>query len=189
MRKLLLFMHSSLDGFVGGVNGEIDWIKVDAEIFDFTEGLVEQADTALYGRKTFQMMDAYWPTAGEKPDASKHDKQHSLWYKRVHKYVLSRSMKGKDTERTHIISENVAEQIQQLKTQPGKNILMLGSPSASYVLMEKNLIDEYWVFVNPIMLGAGIPLCKQLSHVIHLKLLETKVFSSGVLGLHFSSNK
>ena len=83
MRKLIFFMHTSLDGFVAGLNGEMDWIKVDDAIFDFVGTMTDQADTALYGRVTYQMMESYWPTAGEKSNASKHDIEHSIWYNKV----------------------------------------------------------------------------------------------------------
>lgn len=72
MRKIISFMHIALDGFVAGPNGEMNWIKVDDEIFDHVGERVSKSDTALYGRATFDMMEGYWPTAGDAPDASKH---------------------------------------------------------------------------------------------------------------------
>ena len=93
MRKIISFMHISLDGFVAGPNGEMDWIKVDQEIFDYVGKRISEGDTALYGRVTYQMMESYWPTAGDKPTATKHDIEHSKWYKKVHKVVLSKTMK------------------------------------------------------------------------------------------------
>jgi dihydrofolate reductase len=93
MRKLIFFMHTSLDGFVAGLNGEMDWIKVDEAMFDFIGTMTDQADTALYGRVTYQMMESYWPTAGEQPNASKHDIEHSRWYNKVTKIVLSKTIK------------------------------------------------------------------------------------------------
>src|SRR5690242_8430146 len=104
MRKLVLFMHVSLDGFVTGPNGEMDWIKVDDEIFDFAGQRTNESDLALYGRVTWQMMDAYWPTAADQPNASKHDIEHSAWYNQVEKIVVSRTMKGKQLPKTKIIS-------------------------------------------------------------------------------------
>ena len=95
MRKLIFFMHTSLDGFVAGLNGEMDWIKVDDAIFDFVGTMTDQADTALYGRVTYEMMESYWPTAGEQPNASKHDKEHSAWYNKVSKVVLSKTITEK----------------------------------------------------------------------------------------------
>ena len=92
MRHLIFFMHTSLDGFVAGPNGEMNWIKIDEEIFDFVGTMTDTSDTALYGRVTYEMMQAYWPTAGDGPNASKHDKEHSAWYKRVSKIVLSKTM-------------------------------------------------------------------------------------------------
>jgi dihydrofolate reductase len=77
MRHLIFFMHTSLDGFVAGLNGEMDWIYVDDAMFDFVATMTNQADTALYGRVTYEMMQSYWPKAGEQPNASKHDKEHS----------------------------------------------------------------------------------------------------------------
>src|SRR5579875_70003 len=105
MRKIISFMHISLDGFVAGVNGEMDWIKVDEEIFDHVGKRISEGDTALYGRITYQMMEAYWPTAGNEPGASKHDIEHSQWYKNAHKIVLSETMKGEDVKNTTIISD------------------------------------------------------------------------------------
>src|SRR5215831_10792062 len=92
MRRLVLFMHMTVDGFVAGPNGEMDWIHVDEEMFEYAGQQTDNADTALYGRKTFEMMDSYWPTAADQPSAAKHDIQHSQWYNRVEKIVVSRSL-------------------------------------------------------------------------------------------------
>lgn len=185
MRSLVYFMHASLDGFVAGTKGEMNWITVDDEIFDFVSTMTDQADTALYGRVTYQMMEAYWPTAGEKPNASKHDKEHSIWYNHVTKVVLSTTMNENGLKNTKVIRDNLRENIDKLKQQPGKNILIFGSPGASHSLLKIGLIDEYWIFVNPIILGQGIPLFKDVTDVIKLKLLESKTFSSGVVALHY----
>ena len=127
-------MHASLDGFVGGPKGEMNWIKIDDELFDFVGKIVGQADTGLYGRETYQMMESYWPTAGDKPNASKHDIEHSQWYNGVDKVVISNSMKGSKIPKVQIISGDINEDIGQLKQKEGKDILMLGSPSASHAL-------------------------------------------------------
>jgi dihydrofolate reductase len=188
MRSLVYFMHASLDGFVAGTKGEMNWITVDDEIFDFVSTITEQADTALYGRVTYQMMEAYWPTAGEKPNASKHDKEHSVWYKNVSKVVLSTTMNETGLRNTKVISNNLLENINQLK-QSGdggsKNILIFGSPRASHSLLQLGLIDEYWIFVNPILLAQGIPLFKYVTNSVKLKLVESKTFTSGVVALHY----
>ena len=185
MRNLVYFMHSSLDGFVAGINGEMNWITVDDEIFDFVTTMTDHADTALYGRVTYQMMEAYWPTAGEKPNASKHDKEHSIWYNNVSKVVLSKTINETGLKNTKVIRDNLLENINNLKQQSGKNILIFGSPRASHSLLNIGLIDEYWIFVNPILLGQGIPLFKNVPELIKLRLLESKTFTSGVVALHY----
>jgi dihydrofolate reductase len=185
MRSLIFFMHASIDGFVAGPKGELNWVTVNDEIFDFVATMTNHADTALYGRVTYQMMEAYWPTAGEKPNASKHDKEHSVWYKNVSKVVLSKTLSKTGLKNTTVISDNLTENIIGLKQLPGKNILIFGSPGASHSLLEHGLIDEYWIFVNPILLGHGIPLFKNITERIKLKLLENKPFASGVIALHY----
>ncbi len=185
MRKLVSFMHVSLDGFVAGPNGEMDWIKVDEEIFEYAGDRTNLADTALYGRMTYDMMDAYWPTAADQPDASKHDIEHSTWYMKVEKVVLSRSMKGKILPKTLIVSDNIAEEVNRLKTAIGEEIIIFGSPSATNYLTQENLVDEFWIFVNPILLGQGIPFFKNLKQKTKLKLIKSHAFTSGVVCLHY----
>ena len=170
---------------MAGPNGEMDWIHVDEEIFDYVGDHTNASDTALYGRVTYEMMEGYWPTASEQPNASKHDIEHSRWYNRVGKVVLSRSLKGRQIPNTHIISENLPEQITALKNKPGKNIYIFGSPTAAHDLMQHDLIDEYWLFVNPVLIGAGTPVFANITERARLNLLETKVFSSGVVCLHY----
>jgi dihydrofolate reductase len=185
MRKLVLFMHTSLDGFVAGPNGEMDWIHVDEEIFDYAGERTNQSDTALYGRVTYQMMEAYWPTAADQPEASRHDIEHSKWYKSVPKVVLSKTMQGTTVPNTKIIDGNLSVEINGLKQVPGKEIVIFGSPGAAHSLMAENLIDDYWLFVNPILLGQGIPVFKNIQQRSALKLVASHVFSNGVICLHY----
>jgi dihydrofolate reductase len=185
MKKLVLLMHTSLDGFVAGPNGEMDWIHADKEMFKIAGKRTDESDTALYGRVTYDMMEGYWPTAADQPEATEHDRKHSAWYNSVQKLVVSRSLAGKDIPNTRILNEDVAEEISRQKQQEGKNILLIGSPSVVHLLMPDNLIDEYWLFVNPILLGKGIPLFQNITNTIKLKLESTKLFSSGVICLHY----
>ncbi|HET9571009.1 MAG TPA: dihydrofolate reductase family protein [Bacteroidales bacterium] len=189
MRKLIFFMHTSLDGFVAGLHGEMDWILVNDEIFDFVPGLTEQADAALYGRVTYEMMQSYWPTAGEQPNASKHDKEHSIWYNKVSKIVLSKTLSEEGLDDTMVIRDHLVENINRLKNQVGKNILIFGSPSVSNELLSLDLIDEFWLFVNPILLGQGKPLFSAEYKTTRLKLIESKTFSCGVIGLHYETKR
>ena len=188
-RKLIFFMHTSLDNFVAGINGELGWIKLDDAMFDFVATMTDQADTALYGRITYEMMQRYWPTAGEEPNASKHDIEHSRWYNKVTKVVLSKTINETELINTKVISENLSDRINELKLQEGKNILIFGSPTASLSLLNLGLIDEFWFFVNPIILGQGIPLFKKVNEKIILELAETKTFSCGVIALHYKTKR
>lgn len=188
MRKIISFMHISLDGFVAGPNGEMDWIKVDEEIFDHVGKRISEVDTALYGRVTYEMMENYWPTAGDKPTASKHDIEHSMWYSKVHKVVLSKTMKDTGLTNTTIISDNLSDRINEIKQSVNgrsNDILLFGSPTATHSLVQPGLIDGYWLFVNPIILGTGIPLFTGIKEKIKLKLLTTRQFTCGVTELNY----
>lgn len=178
-------MHVSLDGFVAGLNREINWVKANEEIFDHVGKRIRECESALYGRVTYQMMENYWPTAGDKPTATKHDIEHAKWYKTAHKVVLSRTMKGADLTNTTIISDNLSDSLNELKRQPGNEILLFGSPTATHFLVQQNLIDGFWLFVNPIILGQGIPLFADIQERINLKLLTTRQFDIGVTELNY----
>jgi dihydrofolate reductase len=178
-------MHISLDGYIAGLHGEMNWIKVEEELFDFVGTMTATADTALYGRVTYELMQSYWPNAGEQPNASKHDKEHSAWYNKVSKIVLSKTMQEAGLQNTKIIGNQLSENINKIKQQDGNNILIFGSPSASISLLNEGLIDEFWLFVNPIILGQGRLLFKDLTGTTNLKLIESKTFSSGVTALHY----
>jgi dihydrofolate reductase len=186
MRKLSLLMHTSLDGFVGGPKGEMDWIYVDEEIFDVAGALTDDSDLALYGRNTFNMMEGHWPTAADKPNASRHTKHHSKWYNSVKKVVFSHTMKKNERDDVIVLSENIPEQIKTIKQDDGKGILAIGSPTAVHTLMENDLIDDYWLFVNPVLLGNGIPLFTDIHDRRKLKLVSSTVYKSGVVCLHYT---
>lgn len=182
-------MHVSLDGFVAGPNGEMNWIKVDEEIFDFVGSMTAQADTALYGKVTYEMMQAYWPEAGNQPNASKHDKEHSAWYNKVDKVVLSKTMSEEGLTNTTIIANDLTTQINKIKQQKGQQILIFGSPRASMSLLNEDLIDEFWLFVNPVILGQGRKLFENVTGTINLKLRESQTFSCGVIALHYERTR
>ncbi|NCD70262.1 dihydrofolate reductase family protein [Mucilaginibacter agri] len=186
MRKLILFMHTSIDGFTARPKGEMDWVTVNEEMFEYAYERTQKADTALYGRGTYGIMQAYWPTAADKPNASKHDVQHATWYNKVEKYVVSATMRGQTLPNATIISDDVADRVNQLKQQPGGEIIMFGSPNLAQYLMQHNLIDEYWLFVNPIILGKGISLFNHIQEQIKLKLVEQIALPGGVVCLHYA---
>lgn len=183
MGNIVLFMHTSLDGFAAGKNGEMNWIHVDQELFDFVEQRIEKTNTALYGRVTFEMMESYWPTAADAPDASKHDKVHSAWYKTARKVVLSNTLNEKDFSNTTVINKDFAEELRKIKKETTGEILLFGSPTAAHSLLAEDLVDECWLFVNPVLLGEGKPVFEGIKKRESLKLLKTHVFSSGVVCL------
>jgi dihydrofolate reductase len=189
MRKIISFMHISLDGFVAGPNGELSWAKVDEEIFDHVGKRIRKGDTALYGRVTYQMMENYWPTAGEKPNATKHELEHSSWYNKVQKIVLSKTLQVETRNNTKIISDNLSDSINKIKQQPGNDILIFGSPTATHSLIQQHLIDGYWLFVNPVILGQGIPLFVDIKDKLNLELLNSRQFNNGVIELNYLVNK
>lgn len=180
-------MHISLDGFVAGPNGEMDWIMVDEEIFDYVGERIGKSDTALYGRVTYQMMESYWPTAADEPSASKHDVEHSKWYKEAYKIVLSKTLNEADLTNTKIISSDLSESISEIKQSGnGGEILLFGSPKATHALIKQNLIDGYWLFINPVILGKGIPLFVDIEEKIKLRLLpNSRQFNCGVTELNY----
>lgn len=189
MKKIVWFMHISLDGFVAGPNGEMDWITVDEELFDYVGDHTNTSDMALYGRVTWQMMEAYWPTAGNQPNASKHDIEHSAWYSQVQKVVLSNSKQGESQPLTTFLGENFAEEISSLKQGDGKDIIIFGSPSAGQSLLKEGLVDELWLFVNPVLVGKGIPMFPALEERMKLHLLEYTKFNNGVICLNYEVKK
>jgi dihydrofolate reductase len=178
-------MHLSLDGYVAGPNGELDWVTVNDEIFNHVGKRISEGDSAMYGRVTYNMMESYWPSAGAKPNATRHELEHSQWYAGIHKLVVSKSMKGMTLPRTSIISDNIQDKINEIKQRPGKEILLFGSPATTHSLIQLNLIDGYWLFVNPIILGKGIPLFKNIEEKIKLRLLNTQQFTGGVTELNY----
>ncbi|OLE75148.1 dihydrofolate reductase [archaeon 13_1_20CM_2_54_9] len=186
MRNVIWLVHTSLDGFVTGPNGEMDWIRLDDELFEDVHALVSTADTALFGRVTYQLMEGYWPTAANRPTATKHDIEHSQWLNPALKIVFSRILKKAQWQNTKIVAENIRDEMAKLKEQPGKNLILFASPNLASTFMNLDLIDEYRFNVNPIVLGRGKALFTDLRSLNKLKLLESKTYKTGVVKLHYS---
>ena len=186
MRKIIWNMHVSLDGFVAGLNDDINWIYLNDAIFEDGHAVIKMADTALYGRKTFEIMKSYWPTAANNPNATKHDLDHANWVNPALKVVVAKSLKEPGWQNTRMIRENVPEEVAGLKKQPGKNIMLFASPTLGSTLMNHDLIDEYWFNVSPIVLGRGKPLFQDIKSTRRLKLIGSKTYENGVVNLHYS---
>jgi len=186
MRKVIFLMHVSLDGFVAGPNGEMDWIVYDDEVEKYSHDLHDTTDAAIYGRATYEMMAGYWPTVLDNPNSQPGERNHAHWLEGATKIVASRTLKHADWENTVIIGENLAEEMAKIKQQSGRDLWLLGSPGLAQSFMRLGLIDEYRLNVNPIVLGAGKPLFARQDEALKLTLLEARTFKRGVVGLRYA---
>jgi len=187
MRTLVAFMHMSLDGFVVNSRGEMDWITIDDEVFKDAIMLADDADTALFGRVTYQMMESYWPTVLLSDSSTELELQHAKWMENTNKIVFSETLEKVEWKNTRLINKNIPQEIIRLKERPGKKLMIFGSPRLTHSFMQWGLIDEYRININPVVLGGGMPLFNIHSR-INLKLIATKIFRSGVTGLHYKVN-
>lgn len=185
MRKVLVLMHVSLDGFTAGPAGEMDWIRIDGDIFEDAIRLTDTVDTAMYGRVTYGLMEAYWPGVLTNPVSTENELHHANWVEQVQKIVFSRTMERVGWKNTRLIKDNIAEEVTRLRQQPGGDIMIFGSPGLVHSLMPLGLIDEYRININPVILGAGIPMFRDGDYRSKLELLQAKTFSSGVVGLYY----
>ena len=175
MRKLLSFMVVTLDGYYEGPNGEFDWPNVDAEFNEFSISQLNDIDTLLFGRATYEGMASYWPT----PAALEFDPVIAERMNSIPKVVFSKSLTEATWQNSTLMSEDIAVAVPKLKEQPGKALALFGSPTLTVSLLEEGLVDELRVMVMPILLGAGKSLFTGLHDRVHLKLGQTLVFSSG----------
>jgi len=185
MRNLILVVHTSLDGFVAGSNGELSGFEPGEENLQFVCRLTEDADAALFGRISYQLLNNHWPAAKDLPNATKGTIAYSNWYNNAQKIVISKTMVDEHLNNTTIVSKNISDEITRIKEQAGKDILIFGSPSVAQLLMQHNLVDSYWIFINPVIFGKGIPLFTGYNNHSKLKLLTTKQFLNGELALHY----
>jgi dihydrofolate reductase len=189
MRKLVLFLHASLDGFVEGPNGEMDigWVSYDADLEKHAKEILSTADTVIWGRGTYQMMHSYWTSVPSNPSASQHERDHAEWIEKTAKIVFSTTLVKVEWNNSRLVKQNIEEEIKNLKQQPGKDMVILGSPRLAHYLMQFDLIDEYKITVSPVLIGSGLPLFQGLKEKINLKLIENKTFDSGAIGLIYET--
>lgn len=182
-------MHTSLDGFVAGANGELDWFENANEHLGFVNELIQNSDSIMLGRVTYEMFNSYWPGLETDQISSTDKKNYSRWYNNATKILLSRNFDKEIPNRTVLICNNTINSIKELKTQKGKNILLFGSPTVGKLLAQENLIDEYWIFINPVVFGAGIPMFDTTHTLTRLNLIETKIITNGEVALHYVVRK
>lgn len=181
MRKVIFQNMLTLDGFFEGPQHEIDWHLADAEFNEYAIALMAELDTLLFGRRTYELMAAYWPS----PEGRRDDPQVADGMNRLQKVVFSRTLEHVDWENSRLVHGDPAAEVARLKQQPGKNMAIFGSVDLSAGLIRQNLIDEYRLFYNPILLGAGNPAFKALGARIPLRLVGSKIFQSGLVLLSY----
>lgn len=169
-------MMISLDGYFEGPNHDLSWHNVDDEFNAFAHVQnIGPVDTLLFGRTTYELMAGYWPTPLGRAD----DQETARFMNATKKIVASFEPFTPEWENTTVIANNVIEEIAKLKAAPGQEIAIFGSNQLCVSLMEKGLVDEFRIMVNPIALGAGSPLFTGLSQRLKLKLIKTREFRSG----------
>jgi dihydrofolate reductase len=186
MRKLVLFAHISLDGFAGDIHGGLDFLSYNEELQQFAEELVKTVGAPVYGKNTYQLMEGYWPTVLDNPTESKQSLDHARWVQEIPKIVFSTTLPSADWNNTTLIRDNVVEEVNKLKQQPGKDLVIFGSPGLAKSLMNLGLIDDYKLTLHPVILGKGISLFDSDIPMSKLTLLESKTLGSGVVTLHYT---
>ena len=185
MRKLFAFNMVTLDGFFEGPNRDISWHNVDDE---FNQFAVEQANAVgaiLFGRVTYELMASYWPT----PAAQSDDPMVANLMNTLPKVVFSRTLERADWDNTRLIKDNVAEEVLKMKQEPGNDLAVFGSANLLSSLMQMNLVDEHRVMVNPVLIGSGTPLFRNIDQKVNLKLVKTRTFKSGNMLLYYQPDK
>ena len=182
MRKVIYSPMVSLDGFVEGPNRELDWGIVDEELHTYINDQQREIDTYLFGRRMYEVM-VYWDTAEADPSNPEYALEFARIWKNTHKIVFSKTLAQVQCNAT-LSKGNIVEEIARLKTEPGKD-MSVGGASIASTLMGLGLIDEYWLYVQPVILGSGRPMFPALSSKINLRLLETRTFNSGVVLLRY----
>jgi len=185
MRKIVLFNLMTLDGYFEGENADISWHNVDEEFNDFAIAQLKTAHVLLFGRKTYELMAGYWPTEA----AIKDDPVVADLMNRIDKIVFSKSLEKAEWNHTRLVRENVLDEVKKLKSIPGKDVFIFGSADLSSTLIDHDLIDEFRIMINPLILGNGTPMFKNITMKIGLQLLKTKVFGNGNVLLNYIPKK
>jgi dihydrofolate reductase len=183
MRKIIAAMNMTLDGFCDHTA-----TIADDEMHEHYNELLRSADTLIYGRTTYQLMESYWPAVVREPTGDKATDAFAVLIDDMEKIVYSRTLKSVNWKNSTLKHEIIKEEIVELKRQTGAHILV-GSPSLIVAFTQLSLIDEYQLNVNPIILGSGLPLFKNIQERVDLQLLKTKQFGSGAVVLYYEPAK
>lgn len=181
MKKLSAFNFITLNGFISDPAGDISWHRHGEEENQFAAESLKAGNTLLFGRKTYEMMAGYWPT----PMALQNDPVVAEGMNKANKIVISRSLANASWKNTIIMGDNFIDLLKRFKELPGNDITLLGSGSILTLLSEHGLIDEYLVMVDPVAIGAGMPIFNDIKKPLNLKLADVKAFKSGVVLLTY----
>lgn len=182
MRKLIYSMGVSLDGFIAGPDGDIDWSAPDEELHRFHNQLTRELGAHLCGRRLYEVM-RYWDTADQNPSAPEYELEFAGIWKALPKIVFSTTLEQVEGN-ARLVRDGVAEEVVKLKEQPGKDLAVGGAGLAS-TLVKLGLIDEYRLFLSPVLLDGGTPYLPALDERINLELVQTQTFSSRVVYLRY----
>jgi dihydrofolate reductase len=182
MRTLIYSMSVSLDGFIAGPNGEIDWAAPDEELLRFHNQQTREIGVHLSGRGLYEDM-LPWETA-EKTRSNPDELEFARIWKAIPKVVFSTTLE-KVEGNARLARDDVAGEVAKIKKQPGKDVVSVGGAGFASTLIKLDLIDEYRLFVNPVVLGGGTPYFPPLAKKIDLKLLETRTFGSRVFYVRY----
>ena len=185
MRKIVLMMSVSLDGYMADPDGDLGWQLVDDELHAHFNQWLATCSAFLDGRVTYQLMADYWPTADADPGANRHVAEFAGIWRDMPKLVFSRTLAKAGWNAT-IVREVVPEEILRLKAQPGGD-MVLGGADLAATFIRHGLIDEYRIYVHPVLLGRGKPLFPPSGGQIRLRLRETRTFGTGVVLLSYDS--
>lgn len=183
MRKVIYAMNVSLDGYIEAPGNDIDWSEPDEELHRHFNAWEREIDTHLYGRRLYETMAAYWPTADQDPTAPDYVVEFARAWQAASNVVFSRTLQ-EIGPKTRVVRENIAEEVQKLKAQPGTD-MAVGGPGLAATFMQLDLIDEYRLYVHPIVLGGGKRMFGPLDTRYKLQLEETHVFRSNVVLLRY----
>ncbi len=185
MRKIILPMNISLDGYVEGPGGAMDWFPTDDESWQYTKEGLARVDTVLLGRVTYQIFTQYWPAAGANPSSSPDEVAFSRWIEQIPKVVFSRTLERVDWKNTRLVKEDIPGEMARLKAQPGKDITLVGGAGIAQSFIRLGLIDEYWLKIIPVVLGGGKMLFKDIQGQLRLQLVNVRNFKAGVVALEY----
>ncbi|WP_274564626.1 dihydrofolate reductase family protein [Streptomyces spiramyceticus] len=183
MRNIVLMMSVSLDGFIEGPDRQIDWHMVDDELHSHFNDQARSMGAFLNGRVTYELMADFWPTADSDPSSTAAMVEFAGIWRDMPKVVFSRTLERADWNTT-IARDVDVEEIRALKAQPGGD-MGLGGADLAAAFMERDLIDEFRIYVHPVLIGRGKPLFQGSDSKINLRLVETRTFGNGVVLLHY----